>query len=972
MAARRKQKVPSRSTTEDVVGAPPRPSDSGRASAPSDLIDILRKGMAGPPVLQAQERLVEGGFAIAVDGDFGPATEEAVKAFQLRRGLTADGIIGPQTAQALAAVESASQPTSAAEAEKSSGDAQAQPPPLAASLRDVLDSIGRRGGDAAGWAKDLAERGPHLTRDQLKEVLAAANDIPDGIERAELLTALAPHLTPKQLADAVDSARAISDGFHRARALGSLAPHLPAAQRRDALKEALAAAHAVADPQLRSAALDALRSAAPEQLEQLLRDQKPGGEIGTEPLVTDAAGEIIFIGDAPKRYDDFLGRAELAFILAARLNRIWEEMNPRAGTPRAGMKPPLAARLRRAWDSIKRRSSRVWYRFLRRKCRRAWQMIVRRENATSSVYEAGFVVHLDAPWGGGKTTFANYLAGILDPYTMSGKLPDWLTALPLADDRYWPKEFRRPWLIVTFNAWQHQHVDPPWWCFYQAIRNQSSDALLHATNAQAGRRTIPDPEPQFKYRGRVQRTWDWLAAWTREIAWRLSTPQIRLSGLVTLVAGSLAVLLANRGLVNIDPKTDKFVGNFAEVWRTVAVILATLVGGGSFIWTVASTFTSSLLSGTPDAAKNYSLGSGDPLERFRTHFAKMVERLRRPVLVIVDDIDRCEPRFVVELIRGMQTILKSPRVVFLLLCDGDWIEQSFAEIHKAMKEIPVGPQHTFGRRFVEKSIQLSLMLPDISTDERPDYVRKLLGVGHPATDPLNALAEEQQKDIGRRLQDLEAEANPVKRDSKAASLHEEVSRLSITPDQKEAVAKSIDRKVALRSAADEQVAAATRHRLEPIAAVLPPNPRQIKRIINSISLFQEIARIRMGVQPDTPRWQQLALWIVLMTEWPQTWTTLATWPDLIGRVLDEKDKSAIDGLDESTIQAWVSAIRASREMMSLLDFPNFRSSDEKIWPLARLDASAIRSLKMIIPVGGKTLPRSDRRQQESGAKAQKQ
>lgn len=61
----------------------------------------LRLGSSGPGVETLQRLLGTLGTGVGVDGRFGPATESAVRAFQTRQGLTADGIAGPITKAAL-------------------------------------------------------------------------------------------------------------------------------------------------------------------------------------------------------------------------------------------------------------------------------------------------------------------------------------------------------------------------------------------------------------------------------------------------------------------------------------------------------------------------------------------------------------------------------------------------------------------------------------------------------------------------------------------------------------------------------------------------------------------------------------------------------------------------------------------------------------------------------------------------------
>ena len=53
---------------------------------------VLKRGSKGKDVERVQRAL-----GLKVDGDFGPATARAVKAYQSRKGLVADGIIGSKT-----------------------------------------------------------------------------------------------------------------------------------------------------------------------------------------------------------------------------------------------------------------------------------------------------------------------------------------------------------------------------------------------------------------------------------------------------------------------------------------------------------------------------------------------------------------------------------------------------------------------------------------------------------------------------------------------------------------------------------------------------------------------------------------------------------------------------------------------------------------------------------------------------------
>lgn len=86
------------------------------------LAENLRYGSRGDKVKELQQKLKRWGYYTgSIDGIFGSGTQAAVKNFQKKNGLTADGIVGPKTATALG-MNLTSSSSSSGSSSSSSGD----------------------------------------------------------------------------------------------------------------------------------------------------------------------------------------------------------------------------------------------------------------------------------------------------------------------------------------------------------------------------------------------------------------------------------------------------------------------------------------------------------------------------------------------------------------------------------------------------------------------------------------------------------------------------------------------------------------------------------------------------------------------------------------------------------------------------------------------------------------------------------
>ncbi|MBA2889532.1 KAP family P-loop NTPase fold protein [Nonomuraea soli] len=114
----------------------------------------------------------------------------------------------------------------------------------------------------------------------------------------------------------------------------------------------------------------------------------------------------------------------------------------------------------------------------------------------------------------------------------------------------------------------------------------------------------------------------------------------------------------------------------------------------------------------------------------------------RPLVVFVDDLDRCSSSTVAQVIEAINLFLAGefPNCVFVLAMEPEVVA---AHVQVAYRQLMCHlPDESIGWRFLEKIVQLPLSVPLLDDDERlPAYVRTLLGLPPSPEAPAPHVAE---------------------------------------------------------------------------------------------------------------------------------------------------------------------------------------------------------------------------------------
>lgn len=456
------------------------------------------------------------------------------------------------------------------------------------------------------------------------------------------------------------------------------------------------------------------------------------------------------------------------------------------------------ARRRKELEAERLRNRVPWYKRLLRRRKHDREVSQSRSNDTPP---GSFFLHIHGPWGTGKSTVLRYLRDELTDHR---------------DDS---------WVVVEFNAWRYQRMKPPWWALIQEVHRQAADQL----------QTV-DPV-------RARRLW-WSWRW-----WRFRADWLPVILATTAVLVVLGLVVSGVFDFVQDSRSSASPANADPIGKTLDLGLK-LLAGLLAAWLAVLAAGRSLLFGSSRAAQAYLELSVDPLSAIIGLFERLVADIYYPIAILIDDLDRCDGPYVVQLLEGIQTLFRPAPVTYVIAADRNWIRTSYEKAYESFAGTIRDPGRPLGHLFLEKLFQLSAAVPVIPADVQTSYWRRLLQ-DDAAQDP---------RELERARQALTGQAREIVGDKNTAvALQEAIDSHKNNPALEEEIRAAAARRITDLPAQQE-----IEHLLQPYRDLVEPNPRAMKRLINAFAIKQAVNFLEHREVDVDP----LARWTIIEMRWP--------------------------------------------------------------------------------------------------------
>ena len=240
------------------------------------------------------------------------------------------------------------------------------------------------------------------------------------------------------------------------------------------------------------------------------------------------------------------------------------------------------------------------------------------------------------------------------------------------------------------------------------------------------------------------------------------------------------------------------------------------------------------------------------VRKFKEEFAKTLSDDEIDnVIVLIDDLDRCQPDSIIETLEAIKLFLSVPKMSFIVAADENVIQYAIRK-----KYPPVGNYAVnLDREYIEKIIQLPIYIPELSTKDIENYLLFLVVQEYCSSDNFNKFLSD-VKESGLIISDNVIDSQTIK----------------------ESASKYIDEDV--RGEFENNITVISGIK-SIVAGNLKGNPRQTKRFLNTYVTKKKLAELYYG--KDSLNIKILAKLLVLqkldsdlfiqLNEWNKRFTT---------------------------------------------------------------------------------------------------
>lgn len=241
-----------------------------------------------------------------------------------------------------------------------------------------------------------------------------------------------------------------------------------------------------------------------------------------------------------------------------------------------------------------------------------------------------------------------------------------------------------------------------------------------------------------------------------------------------------------------------------------------------------------------------------------------------PIVIFIDDLDRCSPSRVADVIEGVNMFLAGDFMpcIFVIGMDPQMVSAALEHAHEDIaKRIPRYDQRTpVGWRFMDKFIQLPFTIPPPEPDKIDAYTDYLLQ----NKEMVKAVSE---VDLNSTSPGFEGGNSTLSKKTSLDIAKKLVKERNLDNSAAKFVERTLHNRIALRlqdelSLNFSDSEPVVQEMLREAAHQFSNNPRDIKRLLNVVRFEFLISRSRVADGKPIPDPSTMGKWIALSLKWP--------------------------------------------------------------------------------------------------------